>query len=244
MLASHKWLMELSGLDLSPDEVARRFTGAGLEVESTRELGNALDRVVVAEVRAKKPHPSRDKLSLVTLFDGTAEQEVVCGASNVPEAGGLVAFAQLGATLPGGLLIEERKLGGVVSRGMICSESELEIGSEDDGILILEPGEGVRPGVQLTQALGLRDTVYEIGLTPNRADCLGHVGLARELCALVGRPFAWPKLPVAARLDAREPRAGNAHEFSLLDHGVTAVDPAPAANEPATPEVSVRLEAP
>src|SRR3954462_2751164 len=122
MLASHKWLMELTGLSLAPSEVARRLTAAGLEVEQTREVGERLDGVVVAEVRALRQHPQRDKLRLVTLFDGEHEQEVVGGAPNVPEPGGLVAFARLGTSLPNGLTIEPRKLGGVVSSGMICSE--------------------------------------------------------------------------------------------------------------------------
>jgi phenylalanyl-tRNA synthetase beta chain len=194
MLASHTWLMELTRLSgVSPSDVARRLTLAGLEVESTRTFGDKLDRVVVAEVRSLRPHPQRDKLRLVTVFDGERDQEVVCGAPNVPAAGGRVAFAQLGANLPNGMKIEERKLGGVSSSGMICSEVELDVGADSDGILIL-PSDA-KPGVPLTEALGLRDTVYEIGLTPNRADCLGHVGIARELCALFERPFSLPAAP-------------------------------------------------
>lgn len=198
MLASHNWLMELSGLSVDPAEVAKRLTLAGLEVESTREFGAKLDKVVVAEVRSMRPHPQRDKLRLVTVFDGQRESEVVCGAPNVPAPGGRVAFAQLGASLPNGMSIEERKLGGVVSTGMICSEVELDIGADSDGILILD--DSAVPGTPLTAALGLSDTVYEIGLTPNRPDCLGHVGIARELCALFEKPFALPKAPAFASL--------------------------------------------
>lgn len=194
MLASHNWLMELSGLSgVDPSEVARRLTLAGLEVESTRTFGTGLDGVVVAEVRGLRPHPQREKLRLVTVFDGEREQEVVCGAPNVPAPGGRVAFARLGASLPNGMKIEERKLGGVVSNGMICSEVELDLGADGDGILILDGS--AKPGAQLAAALGLRDSIYEIGLTPNRPDCLGHVGIARELCALFDKPFALPKPP-------------------------------------------------
>src|SRR4051812_17106346 len=109
MLASHNWLMELSGLSVDSTEVAKRLTLAGLEVESMRTFGGALDQVVVAEVRGVRPHPEREKLRLVSLFDGERESEVVCGAPNVPGAGGRVAFAKLGASLPNGMKIEERK---------------------------------------------------------------------------------------------------------------------------------------
>src|SRR5262245_58011574 len=192
MLASHQWLMELTGLSTSPEEVARRLTAAGIEVEAMRSVGAQLERVVVAEVRAARPHPKRDKLTLVTVFDGRAEQEVVCGAPNVPAAGGKVVLAQLGARLPGGLVIAERELGGVVCEGMLCSERELDLGSDESGILVLEPGAPARPGAPVAEALSLRDTIYELSITPNRPDCLGHVGLARELCAIFGVPFALP----------------------------------------------------
>src|SRR5690606_30945532 len=106
MQASHRWLMELSGVDAPPAEVAERLTSAGLEVEGLESMGEGLEDVVVAEVRGIRPHPSADKLRLVTLFDGESEQEVVCGAPNVPPAPGRIAFARFGATLPGGFKLE------------------------------------------------------------------------------------------------------------------------------------------
>jgi phenylalanyl-tRNA synthetase beta chain len=193
MQASYNWLKELSGVDASPDEVAERLTSAGLEVEGIERLGEGLDRVIVAEVRGIRPHPSADKLRLVTLFDGEAEQEVVCGAPNVPAPGGRVVFARLGATLPGGLTLEERSIRGVTSRGMICSEVELGIGEGGEGILVLDTS--AVPGTPVADALHLRDAIFAIGLTPNRPDCLGHVGLARELALLFGRPFSLPPVP-------------------------------------------------
>jgi phenylalanyl-tRNA synthetase beta chain len=202
MLASNAWLKQLTGLALDPREVAARFTSAGIEVEAIHRHGDGLERVVVAEVRAIRPHPKREKLRLVTVFDGDAEQEVVCGAPNVPAPGGRVALAQLGARLPGGVEIAERDLGGVTSRGMLCSERELAIGTSEEGILVLEPGQGAEPGSPLAAALALHDSVYELSLTPNRPDCLGHVGLARELCALFGAPFKLPVTAPAARLAA------------------------------------------
>src|SRR5689334_5959499 len=204
MLVSHAWLKQLTGLALEPDEVAARLTSAGLEVDAIHEHGASLEHVVVAEVRSIRPHPKRDKLRLVTVFDGDGEQEVVCGAPNVAAPGGRVALAKLGARLPGGIEIAERDLGGVTSRGMLCSERELAIGTGEEGILVLEPGQRAEPGSPVAAALSLHDRVYELSLTPNRPDCLGHVGVARELCALYGVPFTLPKQAPAARLAAAE----------------------------------------
>lgn len=197
MLASYEWLKALSGVtDISAEEMAVRLTRAGLEVEAIEPKGQGLDKVVVGEVRGLRPHPERDKLRLVMVFNGTDEIEVVCGASNVPEPGGRILFAQLGATLPGDFVISERKLGGVVSCGMICSESELGIGEGTEGIYVFEPDEwGERlpaPGTPIAEALSLRDVIFEIGLTPNRPDCLGHIGLAREVALLSGAAFEAP----------------------------------------------------
>jgi phenylalanyl-tRNA synthetase beta chain len=130
-------------------------------------------------------------LRLVTVDRGGAQQEVVCGAPNVPEAGGLVVFAPLGAHLPAkGMTIERRTIAGVASEGMLCSEAELGLGEDASGILVLPPGAGA-PGAPLLGVLpAARDTILELGLTPNRPDALGHVGLAREAAALFEVPFA------------------------------------------------------
>ena len=192
MRASCRWLRELSGVDLDAETVSEHLTAAGLEVESIERFGAHLERVVVAEVRSKSKIPDRDKLSHVRLFDGAGEVDVVCGASNVPDAGGKVLLAQVGAVLPGGLSIGERKLGGVQSKGMICSESELGIGDGTDGIVDvgrLGLSSEATAGLSALEALGLSDQVLEIGLTPNRPDCLGHVGLARELAIAAGVAF-------------------------------------------------------
>jgi phenylalanyl-tRNA synthetase beta chain len=204
MLASHAWLQELTGMSLDVDDVARKLTSAGIEVESITRHGGNLDKVVIAEVRGVKPHPSRDKLQLVTVFDGAEESEIVCGASNVPAPGRRVVLAQLGAKLPGGIEIAERALGGVKSLGMLCGETELGVGADDSGLLIIEEGQHdiAKPGTPIADALGLRDAILELGLTPNRPDCLGHVGVARELCALYGKPFSLPKVSAAPRVQS------------------------------------------
>lgn len=234
MLASYKWLKELCAFEASPEEVRTRFTASGLEVESVKEYGN-LPGVVVAEVRGKRPHPNKDKLNLVTLFDGDREVEVVCGAPNVPEAGKRVLFARLGAKLPNGMEIAERKLAGVVSQGMICSEVELDIGSEGDGILVLDDAIVAAPGTQASEALALHDFVFEIGLTPNRPDCLGHVGLARELSALLGASLRLPKIAEPARL-SRAPEKTQPMRPVALFNG--------APSEPAVPNVPIAVADP
>jgi phenylalanyl-tRNA synthetase beta chain len=190
--ASTQWLRELVGVDFTPAQMAERLTAGGVEVEALHPFGEELAEVVVAEVRAKAAHPRRDKLTVVDVFDGASVHTVVCGAPNVPAVGGRVLLARVGAVLPGGLAIAERELAGVVSRGMLCSESELGIGAEGDGIVVLGPADDAPLGTRADEAFGLRDVALEISLTPNRPDCLGHIGLARELAALCGVPFALP----------------------------------------------------
>ena len=193
MLASYTWLVELSGVQEEPEAIAAALTSLGLEVEAILEKGAGLDNVVVAEVRGKSAHPKRDALTVVQIFDGEAEYDVVCGASNVPEAGGLVVLAKVGSTI-GGIDIGERKMGGIVSRGMLCSEVELDIGIDGDGIVVLDAADGFKNGQGIVDALGLKDQIFEIGLTPNRPDALGHIGLAREVAIAFGKTFEWPSV--------------------------------------------------
>ena len=201
MKISFNWLRELVSLPpgVTADGAAERLTLAGLEVESIERRGRDVTGVVVAEVRAQRPHPSSDKLSLVRLVAGGVEEEVVCGARNVPAPGGKVAWAPPGATLPGGHKLERREIRGVSSPGMICSEVELGIGEGGDGILILSTG--APAGADLAGHLGLLDEVLEVNVTPNRPDALSHVGIARELAAYFGTTFALPTVdegPLAA----------------------------------------------
>jgi phenylalanyl-tRNA synthetase beta chain len=201
MKASYRWLKELvPGLTASPREVAQRLTGAGLEVEGVTEYGAATDSCVVVKVTGVRPHPTKSGLRLVTVDRGGASQEVVCGAPNVPDPGGLVVLAPLGTHLPAkNLTIGKRAIGGVESEGMLCSEDELGLGDDHDGIIVLKEG---APGTTFSTAVpSVRDTIYEIGLTPNRPDGLGHVGLAREVAALFGLRFEWPKTSLPAAGD-------------------------------------------
>ncbi len=214
MRASYRWLLELSGVEATAEEVAARLTDAGLEVEGLEPFGRQLEHVVIAEIRERRKHPDRDKLSIVKVFDGQAEIEVICGAPNVPDPGGHVLFARVGANLPGDFAIGEREIAGVVSRGMICSETELRIGEGSDGIVRVDElglETPVTPGVAAVEALCLDDVAIDIGLTPNRPDALGHVGLARELAILSGCVFS-PPVVAAPRQLAAQPggfRAGD-----------------------------------
>jgi phenylalanyl-tRNA synthetase beta chain len=190
---SFNWLRELCDLKpgVTADSVAEKLSLAGLEVEAIDRRGRDLTGVVIAEVRGKRPHPSANTLSIVSLsLGGGPEVEVVCGAPNVPAAGGKVAWAQPGATLPGGRKLDSREIRGVMSPGMICSETELGIGEEGDGILILSPETPV--GADLTRHIGLLDEVLEVNVTPNRPDALSHAGIAREVAALFETTWRLP----------------------------------------------------
>ena len=206
MKASVRWLRELCP-ELPDDAaaIATRLTAAGLEVEGTEAFGLGAETCFVARVVSTRPHPSRTGLRLVTVDRGTSQEEVVCGAPNVPEAGGLVVLAPLGAHLPAkGMTIEKRTIAGVPSEGMLCSEAELGLGDDASGILVLPAGTA-QPGASFVHAFpAARDTVFEIGLTPNRPDGLGHLGLAREAAALFGLAFSPPPPAPPARVRDEE----------------------------------------
>ncbi len=190
MLISHAWLAELvtgsvadagdAGQIPDPATVAADLTSLGLEVESLTHVGHALDPVIVAAIADKAPHPQAAKLTVVQLATGAGTVQVVCGASNLPPVGGKVAFAPVATRLPGGLELSERELRGVRSSGMICSEAELELGPDGDGILVL--ADDLPTGAPLHTVIpGVRDAILELGVTPNRPDALGHIGVARDL---------------------------------------------------------------
>lgn len=208
MRASVRWLRELSGVDATVDDLVVALNRLGLEVEAVERFGAGLDAgFTVVEVRGRRKHPARDKLTLVEVFDGAAIREVVCGAPNVPDAGGRVILAGLGARLPDGLEIAERDIGGVVSAGMLCSETELGLGEDGAGIVVLGADDPGAPGDPLSAVAPVDDVILEIGVTPNRPDALGHVGLARELAAAHGVDFhlpAPPPAPAVTRVDGAE----------------------------------------
>jgi phenylalanyl-tRNA synthetase beta chain len=196
MKVSLRWLRELVDGKIDADTLADKLTMAGFEIEGRAPFA-PISGVVVARVVAKRPHPEANKLSLVDVEvgDGKPATQVVCGAANVPAPGGLVLWARPGATLPGGITLGEKPVRGILSPGMLCAEDELGLGTSHEGILILDEADGLAPGDDFARKLGLPDEIWEVNVTPNRPDGLGHVGIAREAAALLGLPLKLPKLP-------------------------------------------------
>lgn len=189
MIVTYNWLKEFVDFDLTPEDLSHRLTMAGLEVDAMEITGQGLDTVIVARLDVVDRHPDADKLTLCQVDTGSEIVQVVCGAQN-HRAGDLVALAQVGSVLPGDFQIKKSKIRGQVSMGMLCSEKELGLAEESDGILILTPG--LELGQPVFFALGLKDVRFELGLTPNRSDCLSVMGVAREVAAMVGKPLHVP----------------------------------------------------
>jgi phenylalanyl-tRNA synthetase beta chain len=196
---SRRWLEEFLRRPLEIGDLSERLTMLGAPVDAVQPLHLDLSEVLVAEVEEVRPHPNADRLRVCVVNGGNGERlNVVCGAPNVT-AGRKYPFAPVGATLPGGLRIEERKLRGQVSQGMLCSARELGLGQDGDGLLELQTE--ARPGTPLLDALPLSDHRLVLDIGPNRPDLLGHKGIARELSASFGVPFRLPALPSSAPLD-------------------------------------------
>ncbi len=214
MRVSWNWLKDYVDVDgLTPEEVAERLTMSGMEVEGVETIGSDLDGVVVGRVLACESHPGADKLSVCTVDVGASEPlSIVCGAPNA--ATGIVApVALVGATLGGTFKIKRTKIRGVESLGMLCSASELDLDEDAFGLLLLDPT--ADPGTPIADVLGLRDVVFDIGLTPNRADGLSIRGVAREVAALFGRNFVDP--PGVTIADLATPGAPDVADIVSID---------------------------
>ncbi len=183
MRIPESWLREWVDPTLDTRALADRLTLAGHEVDAIESHGDGLDDVVVAEVLAASKHPDADNLTVCRVATVGDAVQVVCGAPNV-RVGMKGAFVPVGATLPDGSRIKRRKIRGVESNGMLCSERELGIGDDTDGII--ELAADALPGTRLTRLLQLPDHVLELNLTPNRGDCFSIRGIAREVAALTG----------------------------------------------------------
>ncbi len=194
------WLSEYVDIDMSLDDLAHRLTMGGNEVDAIERTG-WIDNVVVGHVLAVAPHPDADRLRLVTVDHGSGQAEVVCGAPNVAE-GQKIAYASIGAVLqdaysdePGKTRkLKRSKIRGVVSEGMACSVRELGIGDDHDGILVLDDSAVI--GTPIGEILG--ESVLDIELTPNRPDCLGVVGVARDVSAITRSPLKQPNIDFEA----------------------------------------------
>ncbi len=194
MKVTLNWLKEYVDFDLSVEDLSHRLTMAGLEVDGLERIGEGLDSVIVARLKEVRQHPDADRLTVCTVDTGSDTRQVVCGATN-HRTGDLVALAQVGSVLPGDFKIKKSKIRGQESQGMLCSESELGLSDESAGIMILP--EGLTPGQPFFEAAGLKDVMFELGLTPNRPDCLSVVGVAREVAAFTGSELRLPQVTVA-----------------------------------------------
>jgi phenylalanyl-tRNA synthetase beta chain len=172
-------------------DLAHLLTMAGLEVEGTHPVGQGFGKVIVSEIESVRKHPNAERLTLVSVRIGEGTVPVVCGATNI-KAGQRVPLALVGAKLPNGAEIKKSKIRGEISEGMLCSETELGLGGDASGIMILSADAPL--GKDLGDALGLKDTVLEISVTPNRPDCLCILGVAREIAALTRQKIRYPRL--------------------------------------------------
>jgi phenylalanyl-tRNA synthetase beta chain len=175
---SEKWLREWVSPSLSTQELAHQVTMAGLEVDGIEPVAEAFSGVVVAEILSAEPHPDADTLRVCQVSAGSETVQIVCGAPNA-RAGLRVPLAQVDAELPGDFTIKRANLRGIESQGMLCAEQELGLSDRSDGLMELAPDAPV--GTDLRHYLELDDQVIEISVTPNRADCLGVSGIAREV---------------------------------------------------------------
>ncbi|ATP49644.1 phenylalanine--tRNA ligase subunit beta [Pseudomonas putida] len=189
MKFSEQWLRGWVNPQVSRDELVARLSMAGLEVDSVTPAAGQFSGIVVGEILATEQHPDADKLRVCQVSNGQETFQVVCGAPNA-RPGIKIPFAMIGAELPGDFKIKKAKLRGVESFGMLCSAAELQISEENDGLLELAADAPV--GEDIRQYLSLDDASIEIGLTPNRGDCLSLAGLARDVSALYNVPVTRP----------------------------------------------------
>ncbi|MCG6899102.1 MAG: phenylalanine--tRNA ligase subunit beta [Gammaproteobacteria bacterium] len=200
MKFSEQWLREWVDPPVSTVELVEQLTMAGLEVDSVEPAAAGLGDVLVGEVVSIEAHPDADKLRVCRVAVGEGQfLQVVCGAPNVT-VGGKYPLAPVGASLPGNLTIRKSKLRGIESHGMLCSAIELALGDDHTGLMTLP--EDAPAGQSLQTLLGLDDTIIEIDLTPNRGDCLGIEGIAREVGTLLRCPVTPVAIqPVVAGID-------------------------------------------
>ncbi|VAX17851.1 Phenylalanyl-tRNA synthetase beta chain [hydrothermal vent metagenome] len=195
MKLSLNWLKNYVELDgISTDEIVETLTTSGLEVDEVIDQKKIYENFVVGYVEVKEKHPNADKLSLCKVKVGEDELPIVCGAPNVA-AGQKVVLAKVGAKIPtADFTIGKTKIRGEVSLGMICSERELGISDNHDGIMVLP--DDIKAGTELSDALGFNDVIIDIDITPNRADAFSHLGVARDLAAVFGKKLIRPEFEI------------------------------------------------
>ncbi|ABK42894.1 phenylalanyl-tRNA synthetase beta subunit [Magnetococcus marinus MC-1] len=183
MKFTEKWLREQINTQLDSEQISKTLTMAGLEVDAMERLGKGLDKVQVGFLEAVQPHPDADRLTCCQVRVGETRLNIVCGATNHKQ-GDKVAVARDGAELPNGLKIKKGQLRGQPSEGMLCSLTELGMAESSEGIIIL-PSDAPE-GATMADYFQRNDICFELGITPNRGDCLGVRGIARDLAAVTG----------------------------------------------------------
>ena len=175
------WLKQHLETNSDIETILKKLTNIGLEVESSYNPSEALNGFIAVKIISTKPHPDADRLQLCLIDTGTEEIEIVCGAKNAKE-GLTTIYAPVGSTIPSsGMKLKKAKIRGIESSGMLCSEKELNLGDDSEGIT--ELSDQISPGTSISKALDINDTYIEIAITPNRPDCLGIRGIARDLAA-------------------------------------------------------------
>ncbi|WP_300342602.1 phenylalanine--tRNA ligase subunit beta [Fusobacterium sp.] len=199
MLISLDWLKQYVDIKEDLKELDNALTMIGQEVEAIEIQGKDLDNVVIGHIVEYGKHPNSDKLTLVKVDVGNEEVlQIVCGAPN-HKLGDKVVVAKIGAVLPGDFKIKKSKIRDVESYGMLCSQVELGIGEDGDGIILLP--EDAPIGEEYRKYMGLDDVIFELEITPNRPDCLSHIGIAREIAAYYGRKVKYPSVTYTEAID-------------------------------------------
>jgi phenylalanyl-tRNA synthetase beta chain len=186
----YEWLKQFVLTEMEPSELARRLTMRGLEVEAVEEVTPGFSHVKVAKIVEITTHPGASSLSICKVDAGEGLLDVVCGAPNLT-VGSRVPLAVVGATV-GGHAVEKRKIRGVESTGMLCSEAELGLSDDHSGLFMLP--DSLHPGEPLEQMAGLQDTVFDINVAPNRGDLLSVLGIAREVASIAGTEVVLPPI--------------------------------------------------
>jgi len=190
MKVSLSWLRDYVPIEIPVIDLANALTMAGLEVEAISERYAYLDSVLTAQVIRTEPHPNADRLQVCQVDTGRHYYSIVCGAPNL-QSGMVAPLALVGTELPDGSILKEHQIRGITSEGMLCSEADLRLGPDHAGIMSLD--DTIALGASINKALNLSDSVLEIGLTPNRPDCLSMIGVAREIGALLNTSIRLPE---------------------------------------------------
>ncbi|MBT6112773.1 MAG: phenylalanine--tRNA ligase subunit beta [Candidatus Marinimicrobia bacterium] len=218
MIISKQWLKDFVSFDYSTEELADMLSLLGLEAEVDTEIAS-MKHVVIGKVKKTEKHPNADKLKLCTIFDGIDTHQVVCGAPNV-DAGQTIVFAKEGAVLPGNFKLKKVTIRGVESNGMVCSERELGLSDEHEGILVLD--DSLEAGESFTDAIGPLRASVELDITPNRPDAFSHLGVARDIAVKTQQSLTLPKaLPIKPTGDETIPiRMENAEDCPRYIGGI------------------------